>query len=95
MLGFGGSSLPALPAFAPVSVSGIGSVRTGIRLRWASASVTAANTASNARPDITRFMMLCDAIGESTIPLEGVPYLRRRSACHWCGNSNQVGYGDG
>ena len=63
MLGFGGSSsLPALPAFAPVSVSGIGWVRTGIRLRWASASAVTASAATRTRPDTTRRIILCNAV---------------------------------
>jgi hypothetical protein len=84
MLGFGGSLLPALPAFAPVSVSGIGSVRTGIRLRCASASVTAASAASSNKPDSARFIVLCDAISAPTIPPVSGPYFLLRSRSGWC-----------
>jgi hypothetical protein len=56
-LGVLGSALPAEPAFAPVSVSGMGSVREGRRRRCASAECIAANRAISASPITTRFMM--------------------------------------
>jgi hypothetical protein len=88
MFGLGGS---ALPAGLPLSVSGIGSVRTGIRLRcWASASVMTASAASNARPETARFIMLCDAMRESTIPPVSGPYFQPRSGFNWCPYFNQV-----
>jgi hypothetical protein len=55
-LGFAGSSSPALPALAPVSVSGIGSVRLGRRLRWASADGMAPISASRANPITARLI---------------------------------------
>jgi hypothetical protein len=58
----------ALAAGRPDSVSGISSVRTGMRLRWAFASVAAASAASSIRPYSARFTGLCDAIWEATIP---------------------------
>jgi hypothetical protein len=68
MLGLGGS---AEPAALPVSVSGIGSVRTGIRLRCcASAALMASTSASAATPAAHRVMSTGLAIEESTIPPE-------------------------
>jgi hypothetical protein len=55
--GVAGSVFPAEPAFAPVSVSGIGSVREGRRRRCASADCIAANRVNSASPITTRFMM--------------------------------------
>jgi hypothetical protein len=53
-LGVLGSVLPAEPAFAPVSVSGMGSVRVGMRRRCASADCVAASRASSTRPVTAR-----------------------------------------
>jgi hypothetical protein len=55
-LGFAGSFSPALPALAPVSVSGIGSVRLGRCLRWATAEGMAPISASRANPNTARFI---------------------------------------
>jgi hypothetical protein len=54
----------------PVSVSGIGSVRTGIRLRCASALPAASARTSSAMPAAEYFMKVGLAIEESTIPPE-------------------------
>ncbi|OFZ88714.1 MAG: hypothetical protein A2W21_07340 [Betaproteobacteria bacterium RBG_16_66_20] len=67
MLGLAGS---AEPAGRPDSVSGIGSVRIGIRLRCASAALMASIRASIATQAAERFTRTCLAIGESTIPPE-------------------------
>jgi hypothetical protein len=67
MLGFAGS---AEPAGRPDSVSGIGWVRTGMRLRCASAAVMASIRTSTAMPAAKRFTKSGLAIEESTIPPE-------------------------
>jgi hypothetical protein len=54
--------LSALAAGRPDSVSGIGSVRTGMRRLCASAQDMAASAASKARQETARFTMSCDAI---------------------------------
>jgi hypothetical protein len=56
MLGLAGSNEPAA---RPVSVSGIGSVRTGIFLRCACAEPAAARKDSTISPAATRFNSSC------------------------------------
>jgi hypothetical protein len=58
-----GSADLAEPAFPPVSVSGIGSVREGRLRRWASAECIAPSRASNAKPITARLMPLRCFIG--------------------------------
>jgi hypothetical protein len=79
LLGSAGSAAPAEPTFPPVSVSGIGCVRTGMRLP-ASAALMASIRTSTAMPAAKRFTKSGLAIEESTIPPEQ-PLQRAHHLC--------------
>ena len=78
-LGLVGSLSPALPALAPVSVSGIGSERLGRRLRWASAGCMAPASASRASTMTARFIPGRRSMANPTIPPSAVNHFLGRA----------------